>query len=150
MGPVLLPNGLMLCDGKSGLAFLLHANSLGGVGGQARVLSICTSFGGAAAIGSQMFLPCTDGWREVLVGPGNHVTLGWQAPGQVVGSPVVGGNTVYSLSPSNGTLYALDSQNGTITTSLQVGQASRFATPTLYGGHVFVWTFSGVVSVSTS
>jgi outer membrane protein assembly factor BamB len=150
MGPVLLPNGLILADGKSGLAYLLHANSLGGVGGQARVLSICTSFGGAAAIGSHMFLPCTDGLREVLVGPGNHVTLGWQAPGQVVGSPVVGGNTVYSLSPSNGTLYALNSQDGTVTASLQVGQASRFATPTLYGGHVFVGTFSGIVAVSTS
>src|SRR3989441_1231453 len=37
MGPVLLPNGLILADGKSGLAYLLHANSLGGVGGQARV-----------------------------------------------------------------------------------------------------------------
>ncbi len=150
MGPVLLPNGLILADGKSGLAYLLHANSLGGVGGQARVLSICRSFGGAAAIGSRMFLPCTDGLREVLVGPGNHVALGWQAPGQVVGSPVVGGNTVYSLSPPNGTLYALNSQNGTVTASLQVGRTSRFATPTLYGGHVFVGTFSGIVAVSTS
>src|SRR5258708_35941273 len=100
MGPVLLPNGLILADGKSGLAYLLHANSLGGVGGQARVLSICTSFGGAAAIGSHMFLPCTDGLREVLVGPGNHVTPGWQAPGPVCGSPVMGGNTVYSSCPS--------------------------------------------------
>src|SRR5712692_7368262 len=40
-GPILLPNGLIYADGKSGLGYLLHADSLGGVGGQAQVRSIC-------------------------------------------------------------------------------------------------------------
>ncbi len=148
-GPILLPNGLIYANGKSGLGYLLHADSLRGVGGQAQVLPICSSYGGAAAIGSRVFVPCTDGLREVLVGPGNHLAVGWHAPGQVTGSPVAGGNTVYSLDPG-GTLYALNSQNGAVITTVGVGQTSRFATPTLYNGRVFVGTLSGVVAVSAS
>src|SRR2546421_7492580 len=92
MGPVLLPGGWVFADGKSGLGYLLHANALGSVGGQAVVKSICSSYGGAASVGSQIFLPCTDGLRQVLIGPGPHVTLGWHAAQQVNGSPVVAGN----------------------------------------------------------
>src|SRR6266852_8358726 len=148
-GPILLPNGLIYADGKSGLGYLLHADSLGGVGGQAQVRSICTSFGGAAAIGSRVFVPCRDGLREVLVVPGDQLAVGWHAPKQVKGSPVVGGNTVYSLDPG-GTLYALNSQSGEVISTVGVGQTSRFATPTLYDGRVFVGTLSGVVAVSAS
>ena len=139
----------MFADGKSGLGYLLHANALGGVGGQALMASICSSYGGAASVGSQIFLPCTDGLRQVLVGPGSRLTLGWHANQQVVGSPVVGGNTVYSLD-RNGTLYALNSQTGAIITTVSVGSTSRFATPTLSGNHVYVGTMTGVVAVTVS
>src|SRR6266566_4432574 len=44
MGPLLLPGGLVFADGKSGLGYLLHANSLGGIGGQAQELEICRAF----------------------------------------------------------------------------------------------------------
>ncbi|HKF36300.1 MAG TPA: PQQ-binding-like beta-propeller repeat protein [Ktedonobacteraceae bacterium] len=148
-GPILLPNGLIYVNGKSGLGYLLHADSLGGVGGQAQVLSICASFGGAAAIGSRVFVPCTDGLREVLVGPGDHLAVGWHAPGQATGSPVAGGTTVYSLDPG-GTLYAINSQNGAVISTVGIGQTSRFATPTLYNGSVFVGTLSGVAAVGAS
>ena len=148
-GPILLPNGLIFADGKTGLGYLLHADSLGGVGGQAQVLSTCVSFGGAAAIGSRVFVPCIDGLREVLVGPGDHLAVGWHAPRQVTGSPVAGGNTVYDLDPS-GTLYALNSQDGTVISTVGVDQTSHFATPTLYNGRVFVGTLSGVDAVSAS
>jgi len=82
----------------------------------------------------------------VQVGPGVRLTLGWQAPAQVTGSPVVGGHTVYSLDPS-GTLYALDMNSGQVRTTVQVGATSRFATPTLSGNHIFVGTLTGVVAV---
>ena len=149
MGPVLLPGGWVYADGKSGLGYLLRADALGGVGGQAQVISICSSYGGAATVGSQMFLPCTDGLRQVLLGSDHRLTLGWHAPGQVSGSPIVGGHTVYSLDP-NGTLYALNSQTGTAITTISVGSTSRFATPTLSGNHVFVGTMTGVAAVTIS
>jgi len=144
MGPILLPGGLIFADGKSGLGYLLHADALGGVGGQALVKPICRAFGGAAALGSQLFVPCTDGLRQLVVGPGANLSLGWRAPAQINGSPIVGGHTVYSLDPT-GTLYALDAASGTVRAMLSVGATSRFATPTLSGNQVFVGTLAGVV-----
>jgi outer membrane protein assembly factor BamB len=149
MGPMLLPGGLVYISGKSGLGYLLHTNALGGVGGQALVKPVCTSFGGAALVGSVLFVPCTNGLRQVQVGLGVSLTLGWQAPAEVTGSPVVGGHTVYSLDPG-GTLYALDIQSGNVRTMVSVGATSRFATPTLFEGHVFVGTLTGVVAVTAS
>src|SRR6266568_6597492 len=83
LGPMLLPGGLIYSNGKSGLGYLLRADALGGVGGQALVKPVCVAFGGAALVDSVLFVPCTDGLRQVQVGPGVSLTLGWQAPAQV-------------------------------------------------------------------
>jgi outer membrane protein assembly factor BamB len=148
MGPLLLPGGLLFAAGKSGLGYLLRAGDLGGVGGELVERSVCAAFGGAAAVGSTVFVPCTDGLRQVGAGPGARLQLGWRAPAAVTGSPVVGGHTVYSLDPAGGTLYALDAGRGTVRASAQVGQTSRFATPTLAGGLVLVGTLSGVTALA--
>ncbi|MDQ6660541.1 MAG: PQQ-binding-like beta-propeller repeat protein [Chloroflexota bacterium] len=150
MGPLLLPNGLVFADGKGGQGYLLHADALGGIGGQAYQASICRAFGGAAALGSQVFVPCTDGIREVTIGPGATMTVGWHTQQQIAGSPVVGGHTVYSLAPYGGVLYALNSTNGSVRTSVQVGQTSHFATPTLAGNSIFIGTMTGVVAITIS
>ncbi len=148
MGPVLLPGGLVFADGKSGLGYLLRADHLGGVGGQLVEQQVCAAFGGAAAVASTLYVPCTDGVRQVRAGPGARLELGWQASGTVTGSPVVGGHTVYSLDPNGGTLYALDADSGTVRASAPVGTTSRFATPTLSGGLVLVGTMTGVVALN--
>ncbi len=147
-GPLLLPNNLIYADGKSGLGYLLHANALGGVNGQAQVLTVCHSFGGAATMGSQIYVPCTSGLRQLLLNSQGQLTLGWQASSQITGSPVIGGQTVYSLSGS--TLYALDSSTGNTRATVEVGQVSRFATPTLFNNRVFVGTLDGVTAVTLS
>jgi outer membrane protein assembly factor BamB len=149
MGPMLLPGGLVYANGKTGIAYLLHADALGGVGGQALAQPVCSAYGGAAMVGSVLFVPCTDGLQQVQVGPGVHLTVGWKAPAQVTGSPVVGGHTVYTLDP-RGTLYALDIESGQVLTTVSVGTTSRFATPTLSGNHVFVGTLTGVVALVES
>ncbi len=146
MGPVLLPGGLIYADGKSSNAYLLNANHLGGVGGQVAQASVCTAFGGAAVQGSTIIVPCVDGIRQVIIGAGNQITVGWHASGLIPGSPIIGGHTVYSIN-SNGTLYALNMSDGSIVASLSVGQTSRFATPTLFDGMILVGTLSGVVAV---
>ena len=147
MGPLLLPNGLIYADGKSGLGYLLHANALGGVNGQAQVLNICQSFGGSATNGSQIFVPCTSGLRQLTLNAQGKATLGWQALSQITGSPVIGGHTVYSLG-TDGTLYALDSASGNVRATVAVGQVSRFATPTLSGNSMYVGTLTGVVALA--
>ena len=98
----------------------------------------------------QVFVPCDDGLRQVQLGPGNRLAVGWRAPQQVTGSPVVGGHTVYSLDPEGGTLYALNLDNGVVRTKVSVGRTSRFATPTLSGKYMYVGTLTGVAAVTLS
>src|SRR5258708_35212576 len=58
-GPVLLPGNLVFAAGKSGKGYTLHANALGGVGGQIEVQDVSVSFGGPSVVGSTVFIPCT-------------------------------------------------------------------------------------------
>ncbi len=147
MGPVLLPGGLLYADGKSGQGYLLRAGHLGGVGGQLRTLSLCNAYGGAAVRGTSMFIPCSDGLRQVTLASGGRLIAGWHAPQSVAASPVIGGQTVYCLD-AGGTLYAFDAATGRTRATLSVGATSRFATPTLAQGRVFVGTLQGVVAAA--
>jgi outer membrane protein assembly factor BamB len=150
MGPLLLPGGLIFADGKSGNGYLLKANHLGGIGGQALGMPVCISFGGAAAVGSTIFIPCRHGLLQAQVGPGISLKLGWQARKVVTGSPVVGGHTVYSLFADQGLLYAFNMNTGALIAQVRVGKASHFATPALYGNYIFVGSFKGVAAVIVS
>lgn len=144
MGPALLSNGLIFIAGKGRNGYVLKASALGGVGGQLQEASICAGFGGAATLGSTVFVPCTSGLLQVKIADNGTMTKGWQAA--PTGSPIIGGQTVYSL--GGDTLYALNSETGQQRASLSVGAVNRFATPTLSKGMVFVGTLSGVVAIS--
>jgi outer membrane protein assembly factor BamB len=148
MAPVLLPGGLVYADGKLGKGYLLQANRLGGVGGQIQTLSACVAFGGAAVSGQSFFIPCVDGLRQLTITTGPTVTVGWHAQAQITGSPIIGGQTVYSLSPSGGVLYALDITMGRVRAQISVGTTSRFATPTLSQHTLFIGTLKGITAVS--
>src|SRR5258707_1129441 len=145
-GPILLPHGWIYADGKSGLAYVLKASNLGGIGGQTTVVSVCRAFGGDAAIGSQVLVPCTSGLRSLKVSSTGKVTLGWQASSTLQSSPIAGGHTVYDVD-IHGTLYALNSATGAVRTSIFVGSATRFVTPTLSGHLLFVGTYAGIVAI---
>jgi outer membrane protein assembly factor BamB len=144
-GAVLLPGNFVFSAGKSGKGYVLHANALGGIGGQVDAQDVCISFGGAATVGSTIFVPCTSGVHQVSVDASGKIHQGWQASGGIVGSPVVGGHTVYSL--SNGMIYALNMDSGQVVASLDVGKANRFATPTISGTSIFIGTLTGIVAV---
>ncbi len=143
-GPVLLPGNFIFTAGKSGKGYILHANALGGVGGQVDMQDVCTSFGGAATVGSTIFVPCTSGVCQVSVDVSGRMHQGWHAAG-INGSPVVGGHTVYSL--ANGMIYALNMNSGQVVASLNVGQANRFATPSISGASIFVGTLAGITAI---
>ena len=149
LGPVFLPDGFIFIQGKSSQGYVLRANHLGGIGGQIQTICVCTSgaYGGSAVNGSVAFIPCADGLSEIKLQPDGTIIKGWQAPGQVTGSPVVGGNTVYSLNPGEGILYALNATTGFVRATVPVGSASRFATPTLLGNTIFVGTLTGIVAI---
>ena len=149
MGPLLLPNGFVYADGKSGTGYVLRATNLGSVGGQAQSANVCHAYGGSAAMGSTIIVPCTEGIRQIQIGTSGSITTGWQAAQNITGSPVIGGHTVYSLDPS-GTLYALNIDTGAVRTSVSVPATPRFNTPTLSANMVYVGTMNGIVAISAS
>ena len=147
-GPALLPGNYIFSAGKSGNGYILNANNLGGVGGSIDEQSVCRSFGGTAIVGSTIFVPCTNGLLQISVDTSGHMHLGWQAPGDIVGSPVVGGHTVYSF--SNGVMHALNMNSGQLVASLNVGSANRFVTPTIYKTSIFIGTDTGITAINIS
>jgi len=149
MGPVLLPDGLLFAHGKSNQGYVLRTDRLGGVGGQIQTIALCSAgaYGGAAVSGQLAFIPCADGLREIKVESEANLVAGWHAPQQATGSPVIGGQTVYSLDPGGGMLYALNVTTGAVRATVSVGTTTRFATPTLYQGSIFVGTLTGIVAV---
>ncbi len=149
MGPLLLPNGFVYTDGKSGTGYILHANNLGGIGGQVQSANVCHAYGGSAAMGSTVIVPCTEGIRQIQISASGSITLGWQAAQNIVGSPVIGGHTVYSLDPS-GKLYALNANTGAVRASVSIPATARFNTPTLSTNMVYVGTMNGIVAISAS
>jgi outer membrane protein assembly factor BamB len=146
LSPVILPNGFVFIAGKSAIGYLLRADALGGVGRQVVQKPFCRAFGGAAVVGDVAFVPCNEGVQQLRLESRGDFTLGWRAA-DIPGSPVVGGNTVYSLD-RHGSLNALDIATGKLRTKVQVGETSRFATPTLYQNRIFIGTLSGVVAVT--
>jgi outer membrane protein assembly factor BamB len=149
MGPVLVSNNQIFADGKANKGYLLSAAKLGGIGGELQQQNICFSFGGAATTGSVAFIPCTNGLLQLTIGQGT-MHPGWQASGNVNGSPIIGGHTVYSIDTSGGVLHALDSQTGKDIAQVNVGATSRFATPTLSGNLIFIGTMNGISAVTLS
>jgi len=147
-GPVLLPGNFIFAAGKSGNGYVLNASHLGGIGGSIDEQSVCRSFGGAATVGSTIFVPCTDGLLQIAVNASGHMHQGWQASGDIVGSPVVGGHTVYSF--SQGVMHALNMNSGQVVASLHVGSANRFVTPTIYGTSIFIGTNAGITAIKIS
>ncbi len=145
-GPVLLPGNFIFAAGKSGNGYLLNAEKLGGIGGSLDEQPVCHSFGGTATVGSTIFVPCTNGLLQITVDTRGHMHQGWQASADIVGSPIVGGHTVYSF--SHGVMYALDMNSGQLVTSLDVGMANCFATPTISGTSMFIGTLSGITAIS--
>ena len=64
--PALLPDGMLLADGKSGTAYLVSAAHLGGVGGQVAQAQVCPAFGAAAVQGSIVYEPCEQGGMAAI------------------------------------------------------------------------------------
>lgn len=139
-------------QGKTSTGYVLNQSNLGGIGGSVSTArgACATQFGGPAVHGYNVYAPCTNGIRHLVIGPDGAVHAGWRAPSNVTGSPVVGGSRVWALDPAAGTLYALNEQTGAVAGRIAVGAAVRFATPALTGRLVLVPTRTGLTAVSAS
>lgn len=138
LAPTVLPNGDVFQAGKEGVGYLLSGSSLGGIGGQVYSAGVCSAaFGGTARAGLTVFLPCSDGLVQILVGTSNF-TVGWRASGTMSGSPMVTGNVVWATNADSGTLNGYDVASGTQRFSLGVGAVVDFQSPAAGQGMLFV------------
>jgi hypothetical protein len=148
VGATLLPNGFVLAIGKEGVAYLLRASSLGGIGGQVTSSRVCSgAWGGTAVSGSTVFVPCLDGLYALSVTP-TSIGVAWHADRPVLGSPIVTAGAVWAIDPASATLYALDPATGSVLFSTPLGSAEHFSTPAATDGFVVAPAGKKVVAVA--
>jgi outer membrane protein assembly factor BamB len=146
--PALLPDGMLLADGKRGTAYLVDSARLGGVGGQVAQAKVCEAYGGAAVQGSIVYEPCAQGGLAAIDTAGHRIRVLWRGPFQAQGSPVVGGGRVWVTDYQGDTLYELDPGTGATRGSLSLGTAlPHFSSMSMTGSHAFLGTMGGVIAV---
>jgi hypothetical protein len=151
--PAVLPNGLVVQVGKAGIAYLLRASSLGGVGGQLSQLQACSTNtdGGDAfsptSAGAVVYLPCLSGLvaLSVTTSPPSMKVL-WQTPTGSSGPPIIADGLVWTIS-RQGIMYGLSPTTGQPVQQIAVGQlANHFPTPSVGDGLLLAPTESHVVA----
>jgi len=148
VGAALLPGGLVVSIGKEGVAYVLRAGALGGVGRQLASRRVCSgAWGGTAWSGSVVYVPCADGLYALNVSAGS-VSVAWSARAPRQGSPIVAAGAVWAIEPSTGTLFALDVADGRVLFKTSLGGAMRFSTPAATEGFVVAPAGRSVVAVS--
>jgi outer membrane protein assembly factor BamB len=149
LGVTLIP-GAALAVGKDGVAYLLRADQLGGVGGQTAKQPLCGgAYGGTAVKGSTVYVPCVDGLYALSIGP-NGMNVTWHASHPALGSPILAAGAIWAIEPSSATLYALDPSTGSVVFSTGLPGAQHFSTPAATEGFVVVPAGHSVVAVVTA
>lgn len=147
IGPAVVGTNWLVQGGKSNRVYVLRQGHLGGIGGQVSSLLVAPSFGGTAVRDSIVFIPCVNGVHALGVDGTGHLHVLWAASSSINGSPVIGGQRVWSVAPYAGRLYSLSPGTGRVLSSISVGVTSRFATPALYRNLVIVPTLAGITIV---
>jgi polyvinyl alcohol dehydrogenase (cytochrome) len=153
LGVTVLPSqGLVLAAGKEGVAYLLRAGKLGGIGGQIASLKVCDSaFGGTARSADEktVWMPCTGGLVALSVSAGS-ITVAWRAARPRLGSPILAAGALWAVEPDSATLFALDPATGAVLYSLSIGAVEHFSTPAATTGFVVAPAGTHVIALSTA
>jgi outer membrane protein assembly factor BamB len=148
VGATVLSDGLVVAIGKQGVAYVLRAGDLGGIGGQAASGSVCSgAWGGTAWSASTVFVPCADGLYAVSV-TASSIQVAWRASHPEMGSPIMSAGAVWAIEPSSATLYALDPSNGGVLFRTGLGSAEHFSTPAATDGFVVAPAGQKVVAIA--
>jgi outer membrane protein assembly factor BamB len=135
--PVPVGNGLVFVVGKEGVGYLMHADRLGGTGGEVFSGPVCAGYGGTAWKAPLLFVPCRNELVALRI-EGEQFSVAWRKAGINAGSPIVTGDTVWSIDLDAGQLHAYGAADGLDQTSMAVGDAANFATPAAGNGLVVV------------
>ncbi len=138
VGPLLLPGARVFAIGKEGVAYLLDANDLGGIGHPLASRRLCDSaFGGLAYAGGKVYVPCTSGLVAVRVGA-RSLSVAWRGPGFRAGPPIVAGGLVWTVDLDGGQLNGLTTGSGRVAFRAGIGSPPQFSTPSESGGRLYV------------
>jgi outer membrane protein assembly factor BamB len=152
VGPALLEGGLLMQIGKPGVAYLLSATHLGGIGGELASAQVCNgAYGGTAAQASMVFVSCRDGVVAVRIDPAKPaLTVAWRGPSFNAGPAIVADGLVWTLDLTAGELYGLDPQTGATRVTQKLGPVAHFTTPSADSTHLYVAVDRAVVALSAS
>jgi hypothetical protein len=126
--PVMLPGGHLFSVGKSGVAYLLNASHLGGIGGSIQSVKVCNSQGGVAYAHGYIFLPCPSSGMVALRLKAGHLRLAWHS-GAAVGSPTFGSGLVWSVNGND--LLGLAPSTGRVIDTVPAPATEHFAAPSI-------------------
>jgi outer membrane protein assembly factor BamB len=150
VGPTLLPGGRAFAIGKEGVAYLLNANNLGGIGHPLASRRLCNAaFGGLAYAGGTVYVPCTSGIVAVRVGA-RSLSVAWRGPGFRTGPPIVAGGLVWAIDLDGGQLNGLSTGSGRVAFRAALGSPPQFSTPSESGGRLYVSGGKRVVAFTGS
>jgi outer membrane protein assembly factor BamB len=136
--------------GKDGVAYLLKADRLGGIGGQITSRAVCpAAFGGTAWSGTTVFVPCTDGLYALSL-TASSISVMWHTLHPALGSPIVTAGAVWGVEPSSGNLYAVNPSTGEQLYSTPLGGAQHFGTPAATEGFVVVPAGRSIAAITTA
>ncbi|HEY3194031.1 MAG TPA: PQQ-binding-like beta-propeller repeat protein [Candidatus Dormibacteraeota bacterium] len=153
VGATLLPSfGVVVAIGKEGVAYVLGADQLGGIGGQRASRKVCSgALGGSARseTDSMVWVPCSDGLVALSV-TRDSIAVAWRAPRPSLGSPIMAAGVLWAIEPGSGTLFALNPASGAIVYSTSLGSARQFSTPGATEGFVVAPAGTHVIAISTA
>jgi outer membrane protein assembly factor BamB len=149
VGATVMPAlGVVVTVGKQGVAYVLKAGALGGIGGQLANKAVCSgAFGGTAWSGSTIYVPCVNGLYALSVSS-TSIDVLWRARRPDLASPIVAAGAVWAIDNS-GTLFALDPSSGAVVYSVSLGSAQHFSTPAATEGFVVVPAGRSVAAITT-
>jgi outer membrane protein assembly factor BamB len=139
--PLQVGSGLVFQIGKAGVGYLLRADHLGGVGGQAYSAQVCRAVLGATTFSAPLvFVPCDDGLVALRLGGGAQPSFSeaWRVPDVSVGPAIVAGGALWALDRNTGDLVAFDITSGAVRGRVQVGRSNDFATPASGSGQIYM------------
>jgi hypothetical protein len=150
------PTGnLIFQTGKNGWGYLLNASALSTqashIGGEAFNAAVCNAavsagnqttaadqvFGGTAYADPYIYVPCPEGIKALLLGPGPSFTTAWSSPSFSPTAPIVSGGVIWAIDYNTGMLHGLDPANGTFKFTATIGSQTHFSTLAAGQGRIF-------------
>ena len=148
-GAALLPSlDRVFVIGKEGVAYLLQAGKLGGIGGQLVSRRVCAgAWGGTAWLGATVFVPCIDGLYAVSL-TASSIQVAWHTAHPTLAPPITAAGALWAIESQSATLYAFDPSTGKTVYSAKLGSANRYSTPAATEGFVVMPAGKSILAIS--